>query len=79
MRQHLRYPVLLRGRTQHVSLSNAAVLLELWYRQQWQLSEDEFEELFDALVELMGEVRNERWRLRAPEGGAAAAPDDEEE
>lgn len=59
------YPVVLRGQTKHVSLPLAACMLEAWVKGSFDLTEDEYEELVDAVIELLGEIRNERYRFRA--------------
>jgi len=50
---------------QHVSASTAAAILELFVRRLWDLKdEEEMDELFDVLIELLERARDERWRLQ---------------
>lgn len=62
-----KYPVKLNGKVTHIGLHLAACILELWVEGQWELTHDEFEEMTDAVIELLGEVRNESYRFgRSP-------------
>lgn len=53
----------LRGLVTHVGMGVAACLLELWVDRQMELTEEEYDSLVDALIELLGETRNEQWRF----------------
>jgi len=41
----------------------AAALLEAFVQRQWELTEDEADELFDAVIELLSKARDERFRF----------------
>lgn len=54
----------LHGKVTHVGLHVAACLLELWMNRQLELTEEEYDTLVDAVIELLGETRDEQWRFR---------------
>jgi len=64
MKSTKKYPVKLAGRVEHVGLVVAAYILEQFLQGTWVLDEDEYEELCDALIALLGDSRDERYRLR---------------
>jgi len=49
---------------QHVSAATAAAILELFVRRLWDLrDEEELDDLFDVVIGLLEQARDERWRL----------------
>lgn len=59
----MKYPITVNGRSLHVNVSTACTMLELWMEGLLTLTYDEFEELNDALVELISVARDEKYRL----------------
>jgi len=47
----------------------AMALLEAFLRRQWELSEDEADELFDVVIATLERARDERYRFRPPQEG----------
>jgi len=41
-------------------------LMEAFLRRQWELTEEEADELFDVVIGTLERVRDERWRYRPP-------------
>lgn len=64
----------LRGRVTHVSMAAAAALLELWMDRKLALTEEEYDTLVDAVIELLGATRDEQWRFAVGKEGAADDP-----
>lgn len=57
-----------------MGIGAVAVILDLWCDRQLELSLEEFDELSARLVDLLGDARDEQWRLRRtrdtiPDGG----------
>lgn len=46
----------------------AAVLLDLFLQRRWELTEDEADTLFDAVIALLERARDEKWRFRRVSG-----------
>lgn len=65
----------LQGRVTHVGIATAAALLELWMNRQLELTLEEYDLLVDALIELLGETRDEQWRFGVATRAATADPD----
>lgn len=63
----MKYPITVNGRTQHIGIQTACALLELWLEHKLELDEDEFEQLNDAIFELVSIARDERYRLNKSE------------
>jgi len=42
----------------------AIALLDAFLRRQWELTEDEADQLFDEVIALMEKARDERYRLK---------------
>jgi len=42
----------------------AMALLEAFLQRQWELTEDEADELFDAVIGALERARDEKWRYR---------------
>lgn len=47
-----------------MGVGTCATLIELWLEGELQLTKDEFNKLCDRLVELLGDARDEMWRLQ---------------
>lgn len=39
-------------------------LLSLWLEKKVELTEDEFDELCETVIDCLGNARDERWRLK---------------
>lgn len=59
----MKYPITVGGRTMHISAITACTMLELWLERNLVLSEEEYDELQDAVIELLSMARDERFRL----------------
>lgn len=58
------HAIKLGKRVTHVGIATAATLLELWMNRQMDLTEEEYDSLVDAVIELLGATRDEQWRFR---------------
>lgn len=47
-----------------MGIGAVAVVLDLWCDRQLELSREEYDELCSRLVDLLGDARDEQWRLR---------------
>jgi len=46
----------------------AVAILELFLHRQWEITEDEADQLFDAVIGLLEKARDEKWRYRTSPG-----------
>lgn len=58
-----------------MGIGAVATVLDLWLNRQLELTESQYDELCERLVDLLGSSRDEIWRLRRDGAERDTAPD----
>jgi len=58
-----------------MGVAAAAAILDLWLEGNMQLTHDEFDKLCSVLVDLLGDARDEVWRLQGRRTGHRTVDD----